>query len=314
MTHLIAFPGVDAAAPHLHGPVQASRPLFALPQRPRRVRFSGGYVLSPDPASSDAEAALRPGPWTRLTHALIAASVFLLLPSGLQIFNAHPALYTGEVSRFDSPWLEIGARERGEAMEGYLRIGGREFETTGVLGWSGPPGEAEKRAFPAWTTLPGYRSLATGRNWHLAAAWGLGLGLAAYLVGGLAGGRLRRNLVPTRAMLAPRAVLADLAAHLTLRLPESGGYNLLQRLAYLAVVVLILPAMIVSGLAMSPAVHAAAPWTGDVFGGRQSARSAHFLGAGLLALFIGVHLLMLLLHHPLRRLRGMTLGVRETRP
>ncbi|MCA3741071.1 MAG: cytochrome b/b6 domain-containing protein [Phenylobacterium sp.] len=270
--------------------------------------------MSPDPASSDAEAALRPGPWTRLTHALIAASVFLLLPSGLQIFNAHPALYTGEVSRFDSPWLEIGARERGEAMEGYLRIGGREFETTGVLGWSGPPGEAEKRAFPAWTTLPGYRSLATGRNWHLAAAWGLGLGLAAYLVAGLAGGRLRRSLVPTRAMLAPRAVLADLAAHLTLRLPEAGGYNLLQRLAYLGVVVLVLPAMIVSGLAMSPAVHSAAPWTGDIFGGRQSARSAHFLGACLLVLFIGAHLFMLLLHKPLRRLRGMTLGERETRP
>ncbi|MFN9032675.1 MAG: cytochrome b/b6 domain-containing protein [Alphaproteobacteria bacterium] len=313
MAHLVAFPGVDAAAPHLHGPVQAVRP-FALPQRLRRVRFPGGYVLTPDPASSDAEAARRPGPWTRLTHALIAASVFLLLPSGLQIFNAHPALYTGEVSRFDSPWMEIGARERGEAMQGYLRIGGREFDTTGVLGWSGPPGAAEKRAFPAWATLPGYRSLATGRNWHLAAAWGLGMGLTAYLVAGLAGGRLRRSLVPTRAMLAPRAVLADLAAHLTLRLPEAGGYNLLQRLAYLGVLVLVLPAMIVSGLAMSPAVHAAAPWTGDIFGGRQSARSAHFLGACLLVLFIGAHLFMLLLHKPLRRLRGMTLGERETRP
>lgn len=199
-------------------------------------------------------------------------------------------------------------------MTGYLRIGGRAFDTTGVLGWSGPPGGAEKRAFPAWATLPGYRSLATGRNWHLAAAWGLGLGLAAYLVAGLAGGRLRRSLVPTRAMLAPRAILADLAAHLTLRLPRDGGYNLLQRLAYLAVVALVLPAMILSGLAMSPAVHAALPWTGDVFGGRQSARSAHFLGACALVLFIGVHLAMLLLHQPLRRLRAMTFGMREPRP
>lgn len=158
-------------------------------------------------------------------------------------------------------------------------------------------------------TLPGYQSLATGRNWHLAAAWILGLALAGYLALGLAGGRLRRVLVPTPDMLTPRAILADIAAHLTLRpLAPEAGYNLLQRLAYLAVVVVALPAMVISGLAMSPALHAAAPWTGDLFGGRQSARSAHFLGALFLILFFGAHMTMLLLHHPLQRLRLMILG------
>ena len=239
----------------------------------------------------------------------------MLLPSGLQIFNAHPALYTGETSRAEAAWMEIGSRERGEDIEGYLRLGGREFLTTGVLGWSGAPGEREKRAFPAWTTLPGYQSLATGRNWHLAAAWVLGLALAGYLAVGLVGGRLWRTLLPTPGMLAPRAILADLVAHLTLRpLAPEGGYNLLQRLAYLAVVAVALPAMVISGLAMSPAVHAAAPWTGDLFGGRQSARSAHFLGAVFLILFFGVHMVMLFLHQPLRRLRLMTLGDRGDRP
>ena len=104
-----------------------------------------------------------------------------------------------------------------------------------MLGWSGAPAEREKRAFPSWSTLPGYQSLATGRNWHLAAAWVLGVALAAYLAAGLAGGRLWRALMPTPGMLAPRALLADIAAHLTLRLPPAEqGYNLLQRLAYLA--------------------------------------------------------------------------------
>ena len=235
----------------------------------------------------------------------------MLLPSGLQVFNAHPALYTGETSRFGSAWMEIGSRERGEDIEGYLRLGGHEFPTTGVLGWSGAPGAREKRAFPAWTTLPGYQSLATGRNWHLAAAWVLGLALAGYLAAGLVGGRLWRTLLPTPGMLAPRAILADLVAHLKLRPPApEGGYNLLQRLAYLVVVAFVLPAMILSGLAMSPAVHAAAPWTGDIFGGRQSARSAHFLGTLILVLFFTAHMVMLLLSQPLRRLRTMTLGRR----
>lgn len=237
------------------------------------------------------------------------------MPSGLQIFNAHPALYTGETSRFGEAWLEIGARERGETLQGFLRIGGGELETTGVLGWSGAAGERERRAFPAWATLPGYQSLATGRNWHLAAAWGLGLGLAVYLAASLASGRIRRELAPSREMLAPRAVLADLIAHLTLRPTSAGqGYNLLQRLAYLSVVLLALPLMVISGLAMSPAIHAAWPWTGDLFGGRQSARSAHFLGALFLALFFLVHMAMLLLHQPLRRLRLMTLGAPGERP
>lgn len=235
----------------------------------------------------------------------------MLLPSGLQIFNAHPALYTGETSRFGHAWLEIGARERAEDMQGFLRIGGREFETTGVLGWSGATGEREKRAFPSWATLPGYQSLATGRNWHLAAAWILGLALAAYLAAGLAGGRLWRALLPTLDMLAPKAILADLAAHLTLRLsPPERGYNLLQRLSYLFAAWIVLPVMVISGLAMSPAVHAAWPWTGDIFGGRQSARSAHFLGTVFLSLFLTAHLVMLVLHQPLRRLRIMILGVR----
>jgi thiosulfate reductase cytochrome b subunit len=245
----------------------------------------------------------------RLAHVLIAAAVLLLLPSGLQIFNAHPTLYTGETSARERAWLQIGSREQGDTLTGYLRLGGREIETTGVLGWSGPAGEREKRAFPAWATLPGYQSLATGRNWHLAAAWILGLGLGVYLAVGLASGRLAAVLAPTREMLRPRAVLADLVAHLTLRFPPAAqGYNLLQRLAYLAVVAFALPLMIISGLAMSPAVHAAAPWTGDLFGGRQSARSAHFLGAVALALFFLVHMVMLVLHQPLRRVRLMTFG------
>jgi thiosulfate reductase cytochrome b subunit len=69
----------------------------------------------------------------------------------------------------------------------------------------------------------------------------------------------------------------------------------LQKIAYLAVILILIPTVILTGLTMSPTMNAAWPWLLDLFGGRQSARSIHFLCALGFAAFIAVHLAMVVL-------------------
>jgi thiosulfate reductase cytochrome b subunit len=101
----------------------------------------------------------------RLTHWVGVVCVILLLLSGLQIFNAHPALYLGQASDFAQPIASIGAAQQDARLIGMTRIFGHSFDTTGILGLSGPTNE-EQHAFPSWLTLPGNQDLATGRRWH----------------------------------------------------------------------------------------------------------------------------------------------------
>ncbi len=243
----------------------------------------------------------------RITHWINAAAMVLLLMSGLQIFNAHPSLYWGETSHFSRPWAAIRAVElRGEPA-GATKIGPVVFESTGVLGWS----EHQPRAFPAWATLPSYRSLADGRRWHFALAWIFTLNGLIYLAHALATGRLRRELFPRLADLKPMALLKVAADHARLRFPRGEAarrYNPLQQIAYLAVVLVLAPLMLATGLTMSPGLNAAWPWMLDLFGGRQSARTIHFLSASGLTLFGLVHLAMVIASGPWNQIRGMITG------
>ena len=66
--------------------------------------------------------------------------------------------------------------------------------------------------------------------------------------------------------------------------------------------------MLGTGLTLSPGADAALPWLVDLFGGRQSARTLHFASAMLIALFILVHLVMVVLAGPLNELRSMITG------
>ncbi len=249
----------------------------------------------------------------RLTHWVNAVALFFLLASGLQIFNAHPALYWGEASTFSSPWLAMGARERDGELIGLTRVGPAVFETTGLFGASERNGSMERRGFPAWSTMPSWRSLADGRIWHFAFAWLFVLNGLAYLAWTLLSGHLRRDLAPRRGEFAPRQLAAEIAAHARLRFPKAktgGPYNPLQKLAYLGLIFGLLPLMVVTGLCMSPAINAAVPWLTDLFGGRQSARSIHFLCAAAILAFVAVHLAMVLAAGPISGVRAMVTGGR----
>ena len=240
---------------------------------------------------------------TRVTHWLWAVSLFFLMLTGLQIFNAFPSLHIGKEAGFqyDNAILEIGTREAGGELRGVTRIFGTEFDTTGVLGLS----EGDARAFPAALTIPSKQSLATGRVIHFFFAWVLVITLAAWLVASALNGHLRQ-LIPTGADL--RALPRDIADHARLRFHHTADYSVLQKLAYASVLFLALPLMILTGLSMSPGFNAAAPWLLDLFQGRQTARTIHFLTMLALIGFFVVHMAMIFLAGPLNEMRSILTG------
>ncbi|MDE8652358.1 cytochrome b/b6 domain-containing protein [Novosphingobium album (ex Liu et al. 2023)] len=247
---------------------------------------------------------------TRIWHWTNAVTLLVMLMSGLMIFNAHPRLYWGEYgANFDTAWLDIGATTDGR---GTLRIGALRLETTGVLGvWTDPDGIERHRAFPWWATIPSRYSLADARIWHLAFAWVLAGGLLVYLLWSLANGHLRRDIHITAREWRPSHIWHDVRDHARLCFPAGAAalrYNVLQKLAYAAVLFALIPLMIATGLAMSPGTDAWAPVLTEMFGGRQSARSIHFLCAFALVGFFVVHIVMVLLAGPFNEVRAMITG------
>jgi thiosulfate reductase cytochrome b subunit len=166
-------------------------------------------------------------------------------------------------------------------------------------------------AFPGWLTLPSYRDLATGRHWHFLFAWLLVLNGLVYFVVALVSRHLTRDLVPSLAELAPRHLMTELWQHLKLQFPHGEAarhYNTLQKIAYAGLVLVLAPLVILTGLTMSPGFDAIAPWLLDLFGGRQSARSLHFIAVCLILLFVVMHLGALLAVGVWNELRSMITG------
>jgi thiosulfate reductase cytochrome b subunit len=248
----------------------------------------------------------------RITHWTNAVSLCLLLLSGLQIFNAHPDLYFGQQSHFGHPWFGLGAYQSGDGtLHGVTLVGGHPFDTTGFLGASRDHGVLVSRGFPAWLTIPSVRFLALGRRWHFFFAWVFAINLTLYLASAALGGHLKRDLAPTLGQLGPRHVLHEIWDHMRLRFPkgeEARRYNVLQKGAYLGVVIVLLPVMILSGMTMSPSLDADFPWLVDLFQGRQSARSIHFITASLIVLFFFVHIVMVVLSGTWNNVRSMITG------
>lgn len=247
-------------------------------------------------------------------------AVVVLLGSGLQIFNAHPALYWGESSYNGHPaWLKMSAREGpGEQPLGVTRVLGHDFDTTGVLGVSaGRYGAPIERGFPSWATLPSDQWLAMGRRIHFFFAWILVINGALYVAYGIWSRHLSRDLAPTRGDW--RGIGRSIRDHLLLRFPTGEAarrYNVLQKLAYLLVIFGVVPLLVLMGLSMSPWLNSIGAGWVDLFGGRQSARSLHFLAALALVVFVLVHVLEVLISGFWNHLRAMITGdyVIETRP
>ncbi len=248
----------------------------------------------------------------RVMHWINVLAFSLLLLSGLQIFNAYPALNWGKSSyNGQAPLLQIDAyRDAQGQLVGVTRIGGHPFETTGVLGVSADAsGNPSVRAFPTWITVPGAQWLALARRWHFFFAWMLIINGVAYLLYALASRHLTRDLSPSRRDW--RSLGQSIRDHVRFRHPrgeEAKRYNILQKLAYLSVIFGLFPLVIVAGLAMSPGLNALLPGWIDVFGGRQSARTVHFITAWALVAFVFIHVFEVMVSGLWNNLRSMMTG------
>jgi len=246
----------------------------------------------------------------RLMHWINVLAMFVLLLSGLQIFNAHPALYWGHSSRFDDPLLELGAVRAADGnLRGQTTVFGHAFDTTGVLGASRVDGELQARGFPAWLTIPGPQWLAMARRWHFFFAWVFVLNGLAYVAWSLIGPHFRRDLKPTRADW--RGIGRSIVDHALLRHPKgeaAARYNVLQKLAYLIVAFVLGPLIVLMGLAMSPRMDTVLGWVLDLVGGRQSARTIHFIIAALFVAFLLVHLFEVLVSGAANEIRSIVTG------
>lgn len=195
---------------------------------------------------------------TRLWHWVNAVAIIVLFMSGLNISNAHRYLYWGDYG-FDpkDAWLSV------------IR-------------------------FPGWATIPGHYNLALARDWHNTAAWPFGLGVLFVWTAMLVNGHFRRDLATSLRDWTPGAVIAAMKAHSGPGAVAAHGYNPVQRILYGMVFGVLLPLMLFTGLAISPGFQAAAPWLLDILGGRQSARSLHFITTWAIFGFFVIHLVMAL--------------------
>lgn len=212
----------------------------------------------------------------RLSHWVWVIAFFVLVGSGLQIFNASPNLDASDKSDPARRVLAIGSPQDGV---GTTTIFGHTFVTTGWLGWNGNGyGGQDAHAFPAIVIIPGYQDLAAGRRWHFFFAWIAALCWIVWVVS------------------------------TAVRRPPAGVYNPVQKASYIIIGLVIAPLVVLTGLALSPGIDAIANPLTAFFGGRQFARLWHFTGMLLLLGFFAIHVFQVLTHNVLNQMRSMITG------
>jgi len=217
----------------------------------------------------------------RVTHWITTLCFFALLITGGEIVISHPRFYWGETGNdLTVPLFKIPIpASRNLVPTGY------NYVMPDQNGWS--------------------------RYLHFEAAWLVVLTGLAYAIWGLWTGHFQSNLFPAPGDRTWRSFLAVIARHIRLKRPdqaEAFSYNVVQRASYLAVIFVLFPLVILTGLALSPAFNAAFPWVVDGLGGRQSARTLHFFISVLLLLFLVVHVVMIILAGFVSRMRAMITG------
>jgi thiosulfate reductase cytochrome b subunit len=230
----------------------------------------------------------------RITHWINVVALIALLMSGLQIFNEHPALYWGKSSYSGKPAiLEVP----------------KEFPFD-KPSYTGKPATIELASkFPSWATIPSGQWLAMGRRWHFFFAWAFVINGCVYLAHSIASRHVQRDLKPTREDW--RGSWRSVKDHLRLRRSHgegARGYNVLQKVSYLILIFGLFPMILLTGCAMSPWLNSILPGWVDALGGRQSARTLHFIAAFALVLFVLIHVFEVAVTGFWNNLRSMVTG------
>lgn len=232
--------------------------------------------------------------WLRATHLLNFVLIGILLRSGWEILASLPRLWWRNDSAPGTEWLKFTRRELPKEEGVYTSL-------------------MDERSLSPVVSLPGKKNIGLGRHWH-------GLGVMLWVLNGLVyvallfGTGLWRRIVPTSWDVFPEA-WESLKIYAGLGVPSIEHfqpYDALQMLTYTAVVFLLAPSMILTGVAMSPAVRSRFPWFVKALGGHQGARSLHFIGMVLMTLFIVMHVGLVFLVHPEYNLPHMVFGVTDT--
>ncbi len=212
-------------------------------------------------------------PLVRVSHWLNVTAVVILIMSGLNILLAHPHLDWGQTTRFgQGHWLDI------------------------------PP-------IPNWLLIPQGRNLAEARHWHFFFAWVFVINGLIYLAYGFITRRFGKKLWPTKTDLA--GFWPSVKEHARFHFPkdeEARTYNVIQKLTYVAMILVVLPMMLITGLSMSPGFNAVGGFLLDIMGGRQSARTLHFLSGAMIVGFIVIHVGLVFWTGFVNNMRAMITG------
>jgi thiosulfate reductase cytochrome b subunit len=210
----------------------------------------------------------------RITHWITAVTFVGLLYSGIMILIAHPRLYWGETGALGTPSLI-------------------DLPIPFMIGHSG------------W-----------GRYLHFLSAWICVVTGLFYALSSLLTQHFRKNLLPAKGDLNWGRISHIVWDEMRWKRPsekEALTYNVVQKLTYFAVVFVLFPLIILSGLAMSPAIASVVPALRSGFGGQQSARTIHFFVSVALVLFVCVHIAMVCLAGFTSRVRAMITGYSAAR-
>lgn len=228
--------------------------------------------------------------WLRINHFINLFCIFLLMRSGVQILMDHPKLYWNDDTAPGTEWIKFGRK-----------VMPRDRLWTSM-------DEAEN--INSIVALPGgHHNLGAARNWHflIVPVWILN-GLSYVTLLGITG--QWRRLIPTSWTVWPEA-WESILTYAKFQIPPDSAfhpYDALQQLTYAGVVFLVAPLMILTGLCMSPALIARFPWYPTLFGGRQAARSLHFIGLMTLVVYTLVHLTLVVIVHFPEDIGDMVLG------
>ena len=163
----------------------------------------------------------------------------------------------------------------------------------------------------SWDTAGSMGNRMWGRNYHFTFAWVFLINGLVYVVWNVATGAGRDRMLPRHDELTLVNLRSDLRDHLrwpTRTRTSTGRYGTLQQVSYLLLIFVLVPLLILTGLAQSPSLTAAMPVLLDLFGGRQSARSLHMIGTVVFVLFVVVHVVEVMAAGVLNRVRSMITG------
>jgi len=234
--------------------------------------------------------------WIRYAHFFNFFFVMMLVRSGLSILMDHPRLYFNDHCTPDSEWIRFTP----------LRVPKDRVWTA----------KDDARYISPLFALPGYRhTVGVARSWHFIDVYGFVI-TGVIFVTLLFVTEQWRRIVPTSWMVLTQA-WSTFVTYANFQLPPEPngfyGYNALQQLAYFAVVLIFGPLSILTGIAMAPALTNRFPLYLRLFGGRQSARSIHFiLLLGYIA-FLIVHVTLVAMTGFARNMNHIVLGTDDQR-